>query len=183
MRGTRHRARHRGDGGDARQPRRQSGHRRAGDDTLRNLSDTVGDDVVGHVRLCRRMDLPDRHSRQERRRRRHPRSPTRPARARQLFAKARQARQQRARHQGLRSAVLALRPAHAQPQRRRAQCDHRGLSHRPEPVAPRSPPQGARDPRSPRGGGAGHRASSARCRSRPSTTSRGGSPRGRGRSS
>ncbi len=63
-----------------------------------------------HVRLRRRMDLPRRHPRQERRRRRHPGGAAGAARARQLFAETRQARQQRARHQGLRGAVVALRP-------------------------------------------------------------------------
>ena len=57
------------------------------------------------------------------------------ARARQLLAAARQPRQQRARHQGLRGAVVALRSAHAQPQRRRAQQHHRRLQHRQKRVA------------------------------------------------
>ena len=147
MRGAGHRARHRGDGGDARQSRRQSGHRRTGADAVCDLAHALGDDVVGHVRLCRRVDLPDRHPRQERRRRRHSGRAPRPPRARQLFAKARQARQQRARHQGLRSPVLALRPAHAQPQRRRPQRRDRRLRHRQEPVTPRPPSAGARHPR------------------------------------
>ena len=54
--------------------------------------------------------------------------------------KTRQARQQRARHQGLRGAVVALRPAYAQPQRRRAQQHHRRLRYRQESVAARPPP-------------------------------------------
>ena len=57
----------------------------------------VGDDEFGHVRLCRRMDLPRRHSGQERRRRRHRRGAAVADRARHLFAAARQPRQQRAR--------------------------------------------------------------------------------------
>ena len=58
----------------------------------------------------------------------------------------------------LRGAVLALRSAHAQPQRRRAQRGHRRLRHRQEPVTPRPPSAGARHPRRARAGGAGHRA-------------------------
>ena len=100
--------------------------------------DALRHDEFRHVRLRRRMDLPDRHPRQERRRRRHPRGAAGAARARQLFAETRQARQQRARHQGLRGAVVALRPAYAQPQRRRAQQHHRRLRHRQQPVAARA---------------------------------------------
>ena len=88
----------------------------------------------------------DRHSRQERRRRRHPGGASGAARARQLLAPPRQARQQRARHQGLRGTVAALRPAHAQPQRRCAQLHHRRLHHRQESVAPQPQAEGARHP-------------------------------------
>ncbi len=146
MRHPGHRARHRRDGGDARQPRHQSPDRRAGGDALRDRAHALGDDLVGHVRLRRRMDLPRRHPRQERRRRRHPGGAAGSARARQLLAEARQARQQRARHQGVRGAVGALRPAHAEPQRRRPPQHHRRLQHRQEPVAPGAPAAGAGDP-------------------------------------
>lgn len=47
---------------------------------------------------------------------------------------------------------------YAQPQRRRTQRRHRRLRHRQEPVAARAPPAGARYSRSPRAGGADHRA-------------------------
>ena len=130
-------ARYRRDGGNAGQPRHQSRDRRAGHERLRHRAHAVRHDQFRHVRLCRRMDLPRRHPRQERRRRRHPRRAAGSARARQLFAEARQARQQRARHQGLRGAVVALRPAYAQPQRRRPQQHHRRLRHRQQPVATR----------------------------------------------
>ena len=141
------RARYRRDGGDAGQPRPQSRDRRAGDDALRDLAHAVGHDVVRHVRLCRRMDLPRRHPRQERRRRRHSGGAAGAARARQLFAETRQARQQRARHQGLRGAVVALRSAYAQPQRRRAQQHHRRLHYRQESVAAQPPPARTGHPR------------------------------------
>ncbi len=52
------------------------------------------------------------------------------------LAPARQARQQRARHQGLRGAVIALRSAHAQPQRQCPQQHHRRLQHRQKRIAP-----------------------------------------------
>ena len=112
------------------------------DDALRDFADPVGDDEFGHVRLRRRVDLSRRHPRQERRRRRHSGGAAGAARARQLFAAARQPRQQRPRHQGLRGAVAALRPAHAQPQRRFAQFDHRRLQYRQERLA--AQPQAAR---------------------------------------
>ena len=132
-------ARYRHHGRDAGQSRQKSRDRRAGDDALRHLAHALGDDLLRHVRLRRRMDLSGRHSRQERRRRRHPGGAAGAARARQLLAEARQPRQQRARHQGVRGAVGPLRPAHAQPQRRRAQQHHRRLRYRQEPV-PAQPP-------------------------------------------
>ena len=49
MRRAGHRARHRGDGGNPGQPRRQSRHRRTGDDALRDFADAVGDDQFRHV--------------------------------------------------------------------------------------------------------------------------------------
>ncbi len=52
----------------------------------------------------------------------------------------RRPRQQRARHQGLRGAVAALRPAYAQPQRRRPQQHHRRLQYREKSVAAQPPP-------------------------------------------
>ena len=48
-------------------------------------------------------------------------------------------RQQRARHQGLRGDLGALRPAHAQPQRRCAQLHHRRLHYRQERFAAQPP--------------------------------------------
>ena len=136
-----------------------------------------------HVRLCRRMDLPGRHPRQERRRRRHPGRAAGAARARQLFAETRQARQQRARHQGLRGAVVALRPAYAQPQRRRAQQHHRRLQHRQQPVA--AQPASARTEHPRRASPGRPRLSnwSARCRSPTSITSRASSRPSRARNS
>jgi len=85
-------ARYCGDGRDAGQSRAQSCDWRTSDDGLRHLADAVGDDLVGHVRLRRRMDLSGRHPRQKRGRRRHSGGAAGAARARQLFAKARQAR-------------------------------------------------------------------------------------------
>ena len=179
----RHRARHRRDGGDARQPRRQSRHRRAGHDALRDLAHAVGDDLFGHVRLRRRMDLPRRHPRQERRRRRHPGGAAGAARARQLFAETRQPRQQRARHQGLRGAVVALRPAHAQPQRRRPHQHHRRLRHRQKSRrgAAAARTNATSSPRITRMSASS--SWSARCRSPTSTTSRASSPQDRARNS
>ena len=177
------RARHRRDGGDAGQSRRQSRDRRTGDDALRDFAHAVGDDFLRHVRLCRGMDLPRRHSRQKRRRRRHSGRTAGAARARQLFAEARQARQQRARHQGLRGAVVALRPAHAQPQRRRAQQHHRRLRHRQEPVAAQPPPARAEDTGRPSSKTSASSNWSARCRCPMSTMFRASSSQSRARNS
>ena len=139
MLGSGDRARYRRHGRDAGQSRHQSRDRRTGHDPLRHLADAFGDDLFRHVRLRRRMDLSRRHPGQERRRRRHSGGAAGAARARQLLAASRQARQQRARHQGLRGAVVALRSAHAQPQRRRAQQHHRRLRHRKKSVAAQPP--------------------------------------------
>ncbi len=176
-------ARHRDHGGDAGQSRHQSRDRRAGDDALRDLAHAVGDDVFGHVRLCRRMDLSRRHPRQERRRRRHSGGAAGAARARQLFAAARQPRQQRARHQGLRGAVGALRPAHAQPQRRCAQQHHRRLQYRQERVAAQPPAARAENSRRPSSGRPRHRTGGHADRFPMSITSRASSRRSRARNS
>ena len=176
-------ARYRCHGGHPRQPRHQSRDRRTGADAVCHLADALRHDELRHVRLRRGMDLPDRHPRQERRRRRHPRGAAGAARARQLFAETRQARQQRARHQGLRGAVIALRPAYAQPQRRRAQQHHRRLRHRQQPVAARAARARTEHPGRASPGRSRHRAGRARCRSPMSITSRASSRPSRGRSS
>ena len=69
----------RGDGGDARQRRRQPAHRRAALDPRARPAGAERDGDLRHVRLRRRVGLPRRHAGEERRRRRHHRRAARAA--------------------------------------------------------------------------------------------------------
>src|SRR5438552_14142169 len=93
------------------------------------------------------MDLSCRHPGEKRRRRRHRRGAAVADGARNVLATSRQPLQQRARLEGLRGVVVALRPPHAQPQRRSAHLHHRRLRHSWHRLAPQPPAARAADPR------------------------------------
>src|SRR5439155_3896667 len=93
------------------------------------------------------MDLPRRHPRQERRRRRHRCCASVANGARYVFAMPRQPWQQRAWLESMRSALIALRPAYAQPQRRCPHLHHCRLRHFRHFISPQPPAARAADPR------------------------------------
>jgi glutaminase len=81
------------------------------------------------------------------RRRRHRRRPAVADGTRHVLAQSRQPRQQRPRAQGMRGAVVALRPAYAQSQRRCPHLHHRRLRHLRHFLAPQPSAARAADPR------------------------------------
>ena len=99
-------------GRDARQRRRQSRHRRARARPALRGQRAVGDGDLRHVRLLRRVALPDRTCRPRAASAAASSPCSRAARHRRVLAAPRRARQQRARHRRLPRARGRPRPAH-----------------------------------------------------------------------